>query len=63
MIATVYVGLGDYESAMTWFRKDVAEDATQLLFWRIDSDPIYKEMRKIPEFIELYQPVLDRAKL
>jgi len=51
MIARIYLGLGEYETAIHWLEKGLEERSYWMTF--LKTDPIYDSIRSHPRFREL----------
>jgi tetratricopeptide (TPR) repeat protein len=51
MIARIYLGLGEFETALDWLEKGLEERSFWMVFLKID--PIYDPIRSHPRFGEL----------
>ncbi len=49
--ASIYIGLGDNDNAISWLEKAYEEHSSSLIFLNIP--PIYDPLRSDPRFIEL----------
>ncbi|MBD0822476.1 adenylate/guanylate cyclase domain-containing protein [Aestuariibaculum marinum] len=57
MIATIYMGLGDVENALTWLEKDYEVGGQGLFFWGLKQDIRFKPLREEPRFQALLSKV------
>jgi TolB-like protein/Flp pilus assembly protein TadD len=51
MIARIYLGLGEFETALDWLRKGIEERSYWMVF--LKEDPVYDPIRTHPRFAEL----------
>jgi TolB-like protein/Flp pilus assembly protein TadD len=57
MIATIYMGLGDRENALTWLEKDYETGGLGLFFWGLKRDVKFESLRNEPRFIALLNKI------
>jgi len=55
MIARIYVGLGEFETALDWLQKGLEERSHWMVF--LKEDPVYDPLRTHPRFSELLKLV------
>jgi hypothetical protein len=48
MVARVYLGLGEYETALDWLEKGIEERSYWMVF--LKNDPVYDPIRSHPRF-------------
>ena len=53
MIATIYIGLGEKEKALTWLEKDYETGGLGLFIWGLKRDVKYDSVKNDPRFIAL----------
>ena len=51
MIARIYLGLGEFETSLSWLQKGLEERSYWMVF--LKEDPVYDPMRTHPKFVEL----------
>ncbi|WP_242203569.1 FlgO family outer membrane protein [Aestuariivivens insulae] len=57
MIATIYMGLGDVENALTWLEKDYEVGGQGLFFWGLKQDIKFDSLKDEPRFQALLNKV------
>jgi len=57
MIATIYMGLGDKENALTWLEKDYETGGLGLFFWGLKRDVKFNPVRNEPRFKALLDKI------
>lgn len=57
MIATIYMGLGDVENALTWLEKDYEVGGQGLFFWGLKNDIKFDTIKNEPRFIALLDKI------
>jgi adenylate cyclase len=55
MIATVYMGLDNYEEALSWLEQDIADGGQGHFIWGLKSDPIFDPVRTDPRFVKILE--------
>jgi adenylate cyclase len=56
-IATVYMGLGDKENALSWLEKDYEVGGQGLFFWGLNRDVKFKSFKNEPRFVALLNKI------
>jgi hypothetical protein len=51
LIALVYIGLAEFETALDWLEKGLAERSYWMVF--LKTDPVFDPLRRHPRFIQL----------
>lgn len=57
MIATIYMGLGDVDNALTWLEKDYEVGGQGLFFWGLGQDIKFRSLKGNPRFQALLNKV------
>ena len=55
MIATVYMGLDNYEKALKWLEQDIADGGQGHFIWGLKADPIFDPVRSDPRFVKVLE--------
>lgn len=57
MIATIYMGLGDFDNALTWLEKDYEVGGQGLFFWGLKQDIKFDPVKNHPRFQALMSKI------
>lgn len=57
MIASIYIGLGETENALTWLEKDYEVGGQGLFFWGLKQDIKFESLKNEPRFIALLNKI------
>ncbi|WP_298238814.1 FlgO family outer membrane protein [uncultured Algibacter sp.] len=57
MIATIYMGLGDFDNALTWLEKDYELGGQGLFFWGLKQDIKFDPVKNHPRFQALMSKI------